>query len=146
MQTAARRGPGRPVDEARRERRRRDILGAAVVIFARYGYPNNDVQLVADRLGVGKGTVYRYFPTKEALFLAAVDHGLRRMRDVVHDAVAGVDDPLAKVEQAVVAYLRVFAANPAVVELLLQERAEFRGRRKPTYFALREADPGPWPA
>lgn len=53
--------------------RREEILRVAAVLFAQGGYSDTDTQLLADRLGVGKGTIYRYFKSKEELFLAAVD-------------------------------------------------------------------------
>ena len=37
-------------------------------------------QALADRLGVGKGTIYRHFPSKRALFLAAADRVCARCR------------------------------------------------------------------
>ena len=41
-------------------------------------------------------------------------------------------------------YLEFFDANPGFVELLIQERAEFKDREKPTYFEHRDANLGPW--
>jgi len=113
-------------------------------IFAERGFPNTDVQLVADEIGVGKGTIYRYFPTKRELFLAAVDRGMRRLRARVDASVAEVDDPLEQTAQVVRAYLAFFDANPDFVELLIQERAEFKDRKKPTYFEHRDANIGHW--
>jgi AcrR family transcriptional regulator len=40
---------------------------------------------IARRAGVGPGTLYRHFPTKEALFEAVVQHRLRRLVDDAHD-------------------------------------------------------------
>ena len=54
-------------------RRQEEILEAAATLFAECGYSDADTQTLADRLGVGKGTIYRYFPSKQELFLAAVD-------------------------------------------------------------------------
>ena len=54
-------------------RRREEILAAAIHLFAVHGYAGTDTQLLADKLQVGKGTLYRYFQSKEDLFLAAVD-------------------------------------------------------------------------
>src|SRR5262245_36435333 len=73
------RKPGRPRDPGLEARRKAEILDAAARTFAANGFAATDVQVIADRLGVGKGTVYRYFPTKEALFLAAVEAGLREL-------------------------------------------------------------------
>jgi AcrR family transcriptional regulator len=135
---------GRPKDKALTARRREEILDVATRIFAQRGYPNTDVQLVADELKVGKGTIYRYFPTKRDLFLAAVDRGMRRLEAQVDAKVEEAKDPLELMSQAVRTYLAFFDSNPEVVELLIQERAEFKDRKKPTYFEHREATVGDW--
>src|SRR5262245_3931441 len=97
MSESVARKPGRPVDEGLQERRREGILEAAVNLFAERGYPGTDMQVLADTLGVGKGTVYRYFPSKRDLFLAAADYGMRRLQGRVEAAIAGVEDPLERV-------------------------------------------------
>ena len=134
---------GRPPVAGLAERRREEILAAATSAFARHGFAGSDLQKVADALRVGKGTVYRYFASKEALFLAAVDRGLRRLQARV-DAEAGPErEPLDRLSRAARAYLRFFDANPEVVELFVQERAAFRGRR-PAYFAHQDLHLAPW--
>lgn len=142
----AQRKPGRPKDKALVARRRDEILEAATELFAEQGYRQADVQVVADRLGVGKGTVYRYFPTKEALFLAAVDRGMQQLKQQVESAAATVDDPLERIRAAVRAYLAFFDDHGEVLELLIQERAEFKDRKRSTYFVYREAALEPWRA
>jgi len=142
--TAAPRRRGRPKDKQLTARRRADILDVATRLFAKRGYPSTDVQVVADELGVGKGTVYRYFPTKRDLFLAAVDRGMDRLDDAIEAGVAEVDDPLEQIAQAVRVYLGFFDGNPEIVELVIQERAEFKDRAKPTYFEHRDANIGRW--
>lgn len=137
------RGPGRPVNPELRTQRRTAILDAATQLFAKHGYPDTDVQWVADRLEISKGTIYRYFPTKEAIFLAAVDHGLDQLKatlDRIEEA-----DPLIKLERAIREFLAFFRRNPNVVELIIQERAAFRDRSvEPAYFSRRRKDHGPW--
>ena len=127
-----------------RERRREEILAAATREFARRGYDKTDLQVVADRTGVGKGTVYRYFPAKDALFLAAADRGMRQLLEATDREAARARDPLDRIVRATRAYLRFFHDRPEVVELFVQERAVFRGRRRPTYFLHRDANIGPW--
>jgi len=144
MNTTATRKPGRPVDPGLRGRRCEEILDAAVKLFAKHGYSRADTQVLADDLGVGKGTLYRYFPSKQKLFLAAVDRVMRRLRAAVDASIAGVTDPLEQISQAVRAYLTFVAENPDFVELLIQERAQFKDRPKPTYFEHREANIERW--
>ena len=135
---------GRPRQAGLLERRREEILDAATAVFAREGYPGADLQHVADRLGVGKGTIYRYFETKRAIFQAAVDRAVVGMRSAIDDALVGLDDPFDRIEAAIRAYLVYFDEHPEFVELIIQERAEFRDRKKPTYFQHREANLGVW--
>ncbi len=137
---------GRPPVLGLKMRRREEILAAATGVFAERGYLGTDVQFVADKLGVGKGTVYRYFPAKSGLFLAAVDRGMKILQAGVAADGAGIADPLHRIEKAIDSYLRFFRENPHFVELLVQERAQFRDRRKPTYFQHRDANIGPWRA
>jgi AcrR family transcriptional regulator len=135
---------GRPRDPALVERRRDEILGAAAKLFAERGYAATDLQIVADALGVGKGTLYRYFPSKERLFLAAVDRGMRKMRECVDAARATVGNPLEQIVEGMSAYLGFFDEHPELAELLIQKCAVFRDRKKPTYFEHREANIGRW--
>jgi len=53
---------------------RRAVLEAAIVRFGRDGYRGTSVADIARDAGVGGTVAYAYFPNKEALFLAAVDH------------------------------------------------------------------------
>ncbi len=137
---------GRPADLALRKRREEQILDAAARLFAQRGYDQANTQELADRLGVGKGTLYRYFPSKRELFLAAVDRGMRRLRAYVDAAMEGIEDPFERVAAATRAYLEFFNTHAEFVELLIQERAQFKDRPMPTYFVYREANIGRWRA
>lgn len=144
MSVATQKKRGRPKDEELLVRRREEILDAAAPVFAKHGYPGTDLQFIADALGIAKGTIYRYFPSKEQLFLAAADRGMRRLQERVDAAMHAGDDPLEQLVHAIHAYLRFFKDHPEFVELLVQERAEFRDRKKPTYFEHRETNQERW--
>jgi AcrR family transcriptional regulator len=134
MSLVEKRLPGRPPDEALQQRRREAILKQAAQLFAKHGFADTDVQWIADALSISKGTIYRYFPSKEKLFLAAVESGVARMRQHIDAARASVSDRIEKIRAAVTAYLRFFQKNPELVELFIQERAAFKGRRPAVYF------------
>jgi len=112
----------------------------ATKLFAEHGYADTDTQMLADRLQVGKGTLYRYFPSKRELFLAATDRGMRQLCDFIDESIAEIDDPPARVAQVVRSYLTFFAERPELCELLINERALFKDRKKPTYIEYREAN------
>ena len=126
---------------SRREiERREQILDAATKLFAELGYADTDTQLIADRLRVGKGTLYRYFPSKRDLFLAAADRGMRKLCQYIDDAIAPIQDPPERIAVVVRSYLNFFAEHPELCELLIHERALFKDRKKPTYIEYREAN------
>ena len=55
-----------------KESRRQAILAGALQLFHETAYPELRMTDLARRLGLGKGTLYLYFPTKESLFLAVL--------------------------------------------------------------------------
>ena len=135
----------RPISrEATSSQRREEILAKAIELFAVHGYAGTDTQLLADELQVGKGTLYRYFPSKQDLFLAAVDSILRQMYDRIEACQAAIEDPLEQIRQVIVAFLTFFAEHPEFVELLIQERALFKDRGQSTYFQHRERNIERW--
>jgi AcrR family transcriptional regulator len=124
MSTAPPRKPGRPRDPELEGRRKSAILDIAAKVFSGHGFAAADVQVIADRVGVGKGTVYRYFPTKEALFLAAVERGLNELEAAVDAVMEEPDlDPIDRIERAIQAYLTFFHRRPEMAEVFIQERA-----------------------
>ncbi|HTO70822.1 MAG TPA: helix-turn-helix domain-containing protein [Myxococcota bacterium] len=59
--------------QARGVATRRRVLAAAELLFARRGYEATGMADVAERAGVGVGTLYHHFPDKRALLLALID-------------------------------------------------------------------------
>ena len=124
--------------------RKEEILQIATELFAEHGFSDAMTQVLADRLGVGKGTIYRYFPSKRELFLAAADRVMRKMQEEILASIVGVEDGLEQVSRAIMAFLSFFAAHPEYVELLIQERAQFKDRKRPTYFEHRDVNIVRW--
>jgi AcrR family transcriptional regulator len=68
------------------------ILDAADRLLARYGYKKMTVEDVAKEAGIGKGTVYLHFPSKQEVVLSHVDRIVRRLI-VQLQAIADNDSP-----------------------------------------------------
>ena len=103
------------------------ILTHAIETFANEGFRNADMQVVADKASVGKGTVYRYFGNKEDLFWAATYSVLERLGQHIFAATEAVEGALERLRTAGLAYAEFFEANPLYLEVFVQNRAEFRG-------------------
>jgi AcrR family transcriptional regulator len=92
-------GQARALDQARRPRvtkpadeRRREILEAAARLFGDRSFESTTVQAIATAAGVAAGTVYLYFPSKDAV--------LDALRD---DFEAGLLDRFAEISEEVLA-------------------------------------------
>jgi AcrR family transcriptional regulator len=57
------------------------ILDATERLLARYGYRKMTVEDIAREVGVGKGTIYLHFPSKEEVVLSHVDRIVERVKE-----------------------------------------------------------------
>ena len=69
--------PSTPDPARRNERSRRAILDATVALIGELGYEQVSIEAIAKRAGVGKQTIYRWWPSKGAVALEALDERLR---------------------------------------------------------------------
>lgn len=73
--------PAAPAERADAARNRRRILCAAAELFEERGVEHVSMDDVAERAGVGKGTLYRRFGDKAGLALALLDEDDRRLQE-----------------------------------------------------------------
>lgn len=67
-----------PTDAPPKPRRRKDarpgeIVAASITEFEQHGFHKANLNRIAQKAGISKGTIYLYFDSKEALFLAAIE-------------------------------------------------------------------------
>jgi AcrR family transcriptional regulator len=70
--------------------KREDILEAALELFAERGFYGTPVPLIAERAGVGAGTIYRYFESKEGLVNALYQKWKQEMYHIFDDFPEGI--------------------------------------------------------
>ena len=73
----------RAVTDAQKQFRRQEILDGARAYFEAAGYEGFTMTQLATRLGIVKGTLYLYFPTKEAIILALYARALEDWCEVM---------------------------------------------------------------
>jgi AcrR family transcriptional regulator len=109
--------------DARRNRRR--VLDAARRCMAQQGL-DAQVEEIARAAGVGVGTVYRHFPTKEDLVEALALDRFQRLAELATEALS-TDDPWVAFEQFMRASARIQSEDRALSEVLTS-RPEMMGR------------------
>ncbi|MGW1895331.1 TetR family transcriptional regulator [Streptomyces sp. NPDC002004] len=77
--------------QARGERRIAQLLDAAASVFCRSGYTTASTNAIAREAGVSPGTLYQFFPNKEAIAIELGDRLMQRMRDTYGEAFSPAD-------------------------------------------------------
>lgn len=122
MATVAKGGRRESAKQERVERRRSEILRAAVELFQEQGYHSTTTHAVADRAGISVGLIYQYFGNKEDLLRAAIVDILADFRDRVPEAMdAAGDDPEARLRKGFRALIEVIDAKPEATVLSYRE-------------------------
>lgn len=133
-------------DSPKTDQKGRKILREALKVFAKEGFRNADVQVIADLAGVGKGTVYRHFGNKEQLFLATSRHCLTEAGEFIQREVLAGRDPIGFADEIgavpllrriATAYAQHYQRQPEAVEIMIQERSEFRETVFPSHLMHR---------
>ncbi|MGA8219825.1 MAG: helix-turn-helix domain-containing protein, partial [Solirubrobacterales bacterium] len=102
------------------ERRRPQVLDAALELFLEHGYDGTSMEAVARAAGVTKPVVYACFPGKEELFRALLGREEERILEEIQTAFAAADlsDPEATLKEGFTGFLRAVVASPEVYKLI----------------------------
>jgi AcrR family transcriptional regulator len=101
------------------------ILQAALDEFSEKGYHATAIDSIAERAGIAKGTVYRYFRTKEQLFNVLKEDTIREFVEAARRDLSREDDVLRIIESVIRMYLGFFEKNSAFFKVIIQEHKEF---------------------
>ena len=98
------------------------ILDAAAQVFEARGWAVATTNRIAERAGVSVGSVYEYFPNKDAIAVALAERELERERDALLAVLADAGSDLAGVLRGLVERIVDFhALRPALHQILLDE-------------------------
>jgi AcrR family transcriptional regulator len=130
----AQRARARKTPQQERSRRTVDsVLEAAAQVFAQRGYANTTTNHIAARAGVSIGSLYQYFPSKDAVLLALAERHMERsfaaaMQEVGDKRTAPVPELLRALVDALV---QAHQAEPRLHRVIFEEArldASFRRR------------------
>src|SRR5262245_58023704 len=102
------------------ERRRPQVLDAALELFLERGYDGASMEAIASAAGVTKPVVYACFPGKEELFRALLAREEERILTEIRAAFEGadLDDPETTLIEGFSGFLRAVASSPDVYRLI----------------------------
>jgi AcrR family transcriptional regulator len=97
------------------------ILDAAEALFAEHGYAGTALRDVATEVGLRTPSLYNHFSSKESLYAAVLERGIRPVFEVLSEVVEARDGADQNVRQGVERAMALVAQHPNVPRLIQHE-------------------------
>lgn len=97
------------------------ILSSAFHIFSEYGYHEAKMEQIAKHAGVGKGTLYLYFATKEELMREMLKNVIAKYNEYVKDQMEEQVAPLDKLKALYTAHIELLKKNSHFTKFSINE-------------------------
>ena len=114
-------GKNPPRREREKLRKRGEILSVALELFSKRGYHNVPLHEIAERAEFAIGTIYKFFPNKEALYKALVLEQSEKFHKALEEAVEKPENLFEKLRNYVKVKGEVFRANASMIRLYFAE-------------------------
>jgi AcrR family transcriptional regulator len=96
------------------------VLDCAARAFRRNGYHGASIREIVRSVGMLPGSLYCHFVSKEDLFVAVYEEGVRRLRAAVEEALARETDPWRRMQAACVAHLETLLDGGDYAQLMVR--------------------------
>ena len=83
------------------DERKEKILEVGIEEFSSKGYENANINVIAKNSGISIGLMYKYFSTKEDLFVTCVQRGMQILDNAVDEILRSNDKILDKAEKLI---------------------------------------------
>ncbi len=112
----------RGFSDEERERIREDLIEAGRDLFSTYGLQKTTIADLTDEVGIGKSTFYRFFDSKEALYLAVLDReGEAVQQKLDESGIGSADDPQEVVEGFLQFIFEEVETNPLIRQFVVDD-------------------------
>jgi AcrR family transcriptional regulator len=101
--------------------KRRQILDAAVRVFARQGFHSTRVSDIADEAGVAYGLVYHYFKSKEQVLNELFSERWSLLLAAIDEADSAGQEPRAKLETVAGFIIESYRHDPELMKVIIVE-------------------------
>lgn len=111
------------------DERKELILEVGIEEFSAKGYENANINVIAQKAGISIGLMYKYFATKEDLFLTCISRGMSILDNTLNEIMASKDKLLIKAEKLIRATCEHSKKNSKYIKLYNEITAEKDGKR-----------------
>ena len=106
---------GIPLTDEYRLEKRTEIAHAAAELIFHQGYNETSLIQIAQKIGIGKSTIYDYFSSKEEIILLLLDEPLSEVRSLAEDIADGAGTPAERLTQILEMHLEVLLRDKAFI-------------------------------
>jgi AcrR family transcriptional regulator len=106
------------------EQRKKQILTAAVKIFARSNFQSARMVDIAAECGISDAAIYKHFPSKKAIYLDILQHMSRRILTFWQEEVDNTPDAIEALRNMGVTYYKRMAKHPDELRVQFQAISE----------------------
>ena len=122
---------GREQNQQMRTRAIAKITGAALEVFAEYGYYGATMKHIMQVSGLSKGLVYHYFPSKEKIFFHLVESALEISKNAWTEAINIPGTAWQKIEKLSEILFKISFTNESSLYFLIMVQATTQGKGIP---------------
>jgi TetR/AcrR family fatty acid metabolism transcriptional regulator len=101
--------------------KRRNILDAAITVFARQGFHSTRVSDIADEAGVAYGLVYHYFNSKDEVLNELFTERWSLLLTAIEEADASTESPRSKLAAVAAFIVDSYQHNPELMKVIIVE-------------------------
>ena len=105
--------------EAERERIRAELLEAGRELFERFGFERTRIKDITEAVEIGTSTFYRFYDSKEALYLEVLVAEREALEASIAEAVDAADTPREEVRVLLKTTLQEVRSNPLISSLIV---------------------------
>jgi AcrR family transcriptional regulator len=107
------------------ERTKKRILSAALNVFAKEGFPDAKLRVIATKAGTSHNLIRHHFGSKDDLWKAVIDHGLKRREIGLKKVIDSGRhlDPVKLYKKTIASHILFAAGHPELTKILLHSNS-----------------------
>lgn len=106
----------------------RQIIDVAIDMFSERGFHQTTMQDIAETAGVGKGTIYRFFESKEDLISSLVEFAIEDITREIQSAIEKLSHPVEKLRSIIAVEVDYYDQHRNLAKFLVREVLGYRNK------------------